>query len=248
MKLGPVFREAVEIHLVEGHGFAVYFYLMILLAPVVFLTLFLPSLDTQVWVGPAQLFKVSAVAATVLIVYFSLRVANQEFAPWRFLPLRRWLIDRQVAIPEMARAHLAILSLQILLLILLSAPLLVWAGAIARVRTGSMLSVFLLIFFYALAYGVWGLAALVWWERKSEIRQVFVRALFIAAFFVSAALYLPLNPIAFLLAFLGDKEMAPLAFLGRRWPANAMHLIFHLLVLGSGWSMYRWALGKEIDS
>ena len=248
MKLGPVIREAVEIHLVEGHGFAVYFYLMILLAPVVFLTLFLPSLDTQVWVGPAQLFNVSAVAAMVLIVYFSLRVANQEFAPWRFLPLRRWLVDRKITLAEMARSHLAILSLQIVLLILLSAPLLIWAGAIARVRTGAMISVFLLIFFYALAYGVWGLAALALWERKSEIRQVFVRALFFVAMVVSAALYLPLNPIAFLLSFLGEKEMTPLIVLGRRWPAGAAHFIFHILVLGSGWLAYRRALGKEIDS
>jgi hypothetical protein len=248
MRLGPVFREAVEIHLVEGHGFAVYFYLMILLAPVVFLTLFLPSLDTQVWVGPAQLFKVSAVAAMFLIVYFSLRVANQEFAPWRFLPLRRWLVERKVTPAEMARSHLAILSLQILLLILLSSPLLIWAGAIARVRTGAMISVFPLIFFYALAYGVWGLAALALWERKSEIRQVFVRAIFFAAMVVSAALYLPLNPIAFLLSFLGEKEMAPLVMLGRRWPAGAAHFIFHILVLGSGWLAYRRALGREIDS
>ena len=42
----------------EGHGFAVYFYLLIILAPVVFLSLYLPSLDTQMWSGSANLFKV----------------------------------------------------------------------------------------------------------------------------------------------------------------------------------------------
>ena len=93
MRPGPIFRESLQIHLVEGHGFAAYFYLMIFLTPVVFLTLFLPSLEAQVWIGPAQVFKVSVVAAMVLIVYFSLKAANREFAPWRYISLKRRLVD-----------------------------------------------------------------------------------------------------------------------------------------------------------
>jgi hypothetical protein len=248
MRPGPIFRESLEIHFVEGHGFAAYFYLMILLTPVVFLTLFLPSLEAQVWIGPAQVFKVSAVAAMILIVYFSLKVANQEFAPWRFISLKRRLVDENLSAVDIAGAHLALLALQILLLALLAAPLIVWAGAIARVPVTAILSVFALIFFYALAYGIWALAALSLWERKLETRQVFVRAFFIATMFVSAALYLPLNPIAFLLSFLEEKELARLSLLGIRWPAGAVHFVFHGLLLGTGLWIYRRALIERIES
>jgi hypothetical protein len=245
MKLGPVFREGIEIQIVEGHGFAAYFYLMILLAPVVFLALFLPSLDADVWIGPAQLFKVSSSAALLLIVYFGLRVANQEFAPWRFLPLKRWLRDEKQTAAEIARAQWATLALQILILVLLASPFLVWAAAIARVPIGALLAVLLLIYFYALVYGVWGLAALALWERKFETRQVFVRGFFIGAMVLSAALYLPLNPVAFLLAYLEEKEMAALMLWGRRWPAGAVHFEFHILLLGLGLWIHRRALGRE---
>jgi len=33
MKAGALFREGVEVHIAEGHGFAAYFYLLVLLAP-----------------------------------------------------------------------------------------------------------------------------------------------------------------------------------------------------------------------
>jgi hypothetical protein len=221
---------------------------MVVLAPVIFLTLFLPSMDTQAWIGPAQVFKVSSIAAMLLIVYFSLKVANQEFAPWRFAALRRWLVDDNVSPAAMARAHLAVLSLQISLLILLAAPLLVWAGAIARVPALSIVAVFALIFLYALVYGVWGLAALALWERKIETRQVFVRAFFIVAMFVSAAVYLPLNGIAFLLAFLGERELARLNLLGWQLPGSAVHWVFYALLLGTGLWTYRFGLRRRIDS
>ena len=84
MSENPVWRESMEIYFAEGHGFAVYFYLLIILAPVEFLSLYIPSLDAQMWSGSASLFKVTAVTTLVLVVYFSLRVANQEFAHWRF--------------------------------------------------------------------------------------------------------------------------------------------------------------------
>src|SRR5262249_61623320 len=88
MKAGALFREGVEVHIAEGHGFAAYFYLLVLLAPVVFLALFLPALDAQIWIAPAAFFSISAVAAMLLTAYFALRLANQEFAPWRVGPLR----------------------------------------------------------------------------------------------------------------------------------------------------------------
>src|SRR3989338_3083732 len=87
MRTNPLFQEGIQVYLVEGHGFAAYFYLLLFLASLEFLTLFLPSLDPQAWMGPANLFKVSSVAALMLVIYFTLRIANQEFVPWRFISL-----------------------------------------------------------------------------------------------------------------------------------------------------------------
>ena len=248
MNLGPLFREGVEVHVAEGHGFAAYFYLLILLVPVAFLALFLPGLDAQLWIAPGAFFTTSAVAAMILITYFTLRVANQEFAPWRFVPLRRRLMEEKLALGEVARGHLAILCLQVLIFTLLAAPLLVWAGAIARVPAARIAAMLLLLFFYGLAYGIWGLVALAAWERKLEIRQVFVRAFFISAMILTAVLYPPLNPAGFLLAYLGDKEMAPLVLWGRPWSPVAAHFLFHLFLLGAGLWLYHRALRREIDS
>ena len=248
MRPGPLFREGVEVHIREGHGFAAYFYLLLLFVPTVILSLFLPTLDAQVWIAPAAFFNVSAVAAMLLIAYFTLRLANQEFAPWRFVSLRRRLVDEKLKPYQVAADQLALLCLQILVLILLAAPLLLWAGAIARVPAAAMIAVVSLLFFYALAYGVWGLVALAAWERKLEGRQVFIRAFFISALIVTAVVYLPLNPAAFLLAYLGDKEIAPLLLWGRRWPAGAVHFLFHFFLLGAGIALYLRALRREIDS
>jgi hypothetical protein len=248
MRPGPLFREAIEIHIREGHGFAAYFYLLLLFVPVVVLSLFLPTLDAQVWIAPAAFFNVSAVAAMLLIGYFTLRMANQEFAPWRFVSLRRRLVDEKMTPLEIAADQLALLALEIVVFILLAAPLLLWAGAIARVPGATMVAVVSLLFFYALCYGVWGLAALAAWERKLEMRQVFIRAFFISVLIATAVFYLPLNPPAFLLAYLGDREMAPLILWGRRWPAGAVHFLFHVFLLGAGAALYLRALRREIDS
>src|SRR6266446_10144809 len=94
MKNNPVLRESVEVFFSEGHGLPVYFYLLIILAPIEFFSLYLPSLDAQIWSGSASLFKVCAVTVLLLIAYFALRVANQEFAPWRFLTTRRWVREK----------------------------------------------------------------------------------------------------------------------------------------------------------
>jgi hypothetical protein len=245
MKLGPVFREGIQIYLVEGHGLVAPFYLLILLAPVVFLTLFLPSLDAQIWIGPANLFKVSSVAALMLIVYFGLRVANQEFASWKFLPLRRWLQQEGVSLSDMALDHLGLVGFYVFFFVFLSTPLLIWAGAIARAPLGSILATFLFLLFYALTYSVWGLVALALWERSSESRQVFVRGVYLCVFLLSAIVYIPLNPVAFLLSYLGGKEMAPLSLWGWQWPAPAVHFLFHLFLLGAALLIYRWALRRE---
>jgi hypothetical protein len=86
--------------------------------------------------------------------------------------------------------------------------LLLWAAAIARTSPGRMAGALLLIFFYALIYSVWGLVTLVIWERRAETRQVFIRCFFFALVLVSALVYLPLNPVAFLLAYLGRQIVA----------------------------------------
>ena len=244
MRTNPLFQEGIQIYLVEGHGFVAYFYLLLFLAALEFLTLFLPSLDPQAWMGPANLFKVLSASALMLVIYFTLRIANQEFVPWRFVPLKRWLHQERLAISEVAMAQLSLLCLHAFLLILLAAPLLLWAGAIARANAGSILSMFLLILFYSLAYGIWGLVALALWERRFENRQVFVRSLFISLVFLSALVYLPLNPVAFLLFHLGGKDMAPLVLWGWKWPAPSIHFLFHFLLLGSALPIYGWALKR----
>ena len=234
MRANPVLREGVQVYLVEGEGFIVYFYLLVILAPIEFLTLFLPSLDPQAWMGPANLFKVASVAALLLVLYFSLRIANQEFVPWRFLTLRRWLQQEGVGMAQIAAAQIVLLALHVALLITLAGPFLLWAGAITRTPVPSMLIVFLLIFFYGLSYGVWGLAALALWEHRLETRQVFIRAFLFCLIVLSGLLYLPLNPVAFVLAYLE-----------RRPPAAPVHLLFHSLLLASGLLVYRWGLRRE---
>lgn len=242
----PVWRESLEVFFDEGHGMAVYFYFLIILGPVVFFSLYIQSLDAQMWSGSASLFKVSAVTSLMLLVYFSLRVANQEFAPWRFKTLKYWLHERGHSASRIARGQLAFLFSHIALSLLLSAPLLVWAGAISRTPMHRVAVTVLFLAFYAVSYGVWGLAALALWERRLETRQVFVRCFFIALIMVSALIYLPLNPVAYLLAYLGRQELQPLALFGRPWPAGAVHITFHLLVGYTGYLAHRWALKREV--
>ncbi len=205
MKDNPVWRESIDVYFGEGHGFAVYFYLLIILAPVEFLSLYVPSLDAQTWSGSASLFRVSSVTALLLLVYFALRVANQEFAPWRFRPLKHWRHDQGQSIDAISRAQLFFLLAHIGFSLFLCAPFLIWAGAIARTPLASIAVTFLLLPFYALSYGVWGLATLALWERHIESRQVFIRSFFIGLVILSALFYLPLNPVAFLLAFLSRQ-------------------------------------------
>lgn len=245
MRDNPVWRESVEVFFGEGHGFAAYFYPLVILAPVEFLSLYLPSLDAQMWSGSASLFKVSSVTALLLIVYFTLRVANQEFAPWRFKRVRHWVREQGLAATAVGRAQLKFLSAHVTLSLLLCAPLLVWAGAIARTPPERVAATLLLVWFYALSYGVWGLVTLVLWERQAETRQVFIRGFFFALIILSALFYLPLNPVAFLLAYLSRQEIAPLALARTNWSAAGVHFTFHLALAAAGLVAHRWALARE---
>jgi hypothetical protein len=246
MKNNPVLRESFDIFFNEGHGFAVYFYLLIILAPVEFFSLYLPSLDVQMWSGSANLFKVCAVTALLLTVYLTLRVANQEFAPWRFKPIRRWVRENGLAISAVSHGQLAFLSLHVMLSILLCTPLLIWAGAIARTPFPRVAGTFFLLLFYALSYGIWGLVTLALWERRAESRQVFIRCLFFFLVVLSALFYLPVNPVAFLLAYLGRQELPPLSLGPWTAPATAVNFTFHLLLGSIGFAGHRWALQKDV--
>ena len=245
MRENPVWRESLEVYFGEGHGFAVYFYILIILAPVEFLSLYVPSLDTQQWSGSASLFKVSAVTALLLIVYFALRVANQEFAPWRFKPLKHWLRQQGESTRSVSRAQVVFLVTHIAISLLLCVPFLIWAGAIARTPFLVMTVTLLLLPFYALTYGVWGLASLALWERRIESRQVFIRSFFVCLVILSALFYLPLNPVAFVLALLSRQELPPLSLFGWIWSGTGVNLTFHLLLGLFGYAAYRWALKRE---
>jgi hypothetical protein len=246
MRNNPLLRESVEIFFLEGHGFAVYFYLLIILAPVAFLSLYLPSLDTQMWSGSANLFKVCAVTTLLLTVYLALRVANQEFAPWRFKPIKRWMREDGLGVSAVSQGQLAFLSLHILFSIFLCAPLLIWAGAIARTPFQRVGVTLLLLLFYSLSYSIWGLVTLVLWERRAETRQVFIRCFFFCLVVFSALFYLPINPVAFLLAYLGRQELMPLGMAGWKVSASIVHVTFHLLIGVTGLAAYRWALQKDL--
>jgi hypothetical protein len=245
MKNNPVWRESLDIYFKEGHGFAVYFYILSILAPVEFLSLYIPSLDTQQWTGSASLFKVTAVTALLLLVYFALRVANQEFVPWRFKPLKHWLRERAEAPRAVSRAQIYFLLAHTGIALLLCAPFLLWAGAIARTPPVNIVLTLLLLPFYAFTYGVWGLASLALWERRIESRQVFIRSFFVVLVILSALFYLPLNPVAFVLALLSSQELPPLSLFGWKWSGTAVHLTFHSLLGAWGYTAHRWALRRE---
>jgi hypothetical protein len=66
--------------------------------------------------------KVCAVTSLLLTVYLALRVANQEFAPWRFKPVKRWVRENGLAISAIGQGQLAFLSLHVALSILLCTP------------------------------------------------------------------------------------------------------------------------------
>jgi hypothetical protein len=242
MKENPVLQESVTIFFGEGHGLSPYLYLLAIIAPVQLLSLYLPSLDVQVWSGSASLFKVSGVTALLLTVYLALRVANQEFAGWRFKPIKRWIREAGLSVSSVFHGQVGFLFLHCALAVLICAPFLVWAGAIARTPLPRVGVTFSLLLFYSFCYGVWGLVSLALWERRLESRQVFIRSFFFFLVIFSAVLYLPLNPVVFLLAYLSHQDMAPLNLMGWKMPATAVHLTFHLLLGSAGLVAHRWVL------
>ncbi|MFQ5682300.1 MAG: hypothetical protein ACE5HC_03415 [Candidatus Binatia bacterium] len=242
--MNPVFREGIQLYLLEGHGMSAYFYVIIILAPLEFLAIFLPSLDPKTWMGPANLFKISSIAALALIVYFGLKIVTQEIVPWKFRPLKHWIHHGGVGLSKVARGQLALVCFHMLLMILLCTPLLVWAGAVARAAAGTILLTIFFLLFYSISYGVWGLVAVTLWEHRVESRQTFIRCFFVFFVLLSGLVYSPLNPVAFLLSYLRQESMAPLVVFGWRGSLFAVHFLFHIFLLGSALLTYAWALRK----
>jgi hypothetical protein len=175
-----------------------------------------------------------------------MRVANQEFASWRFRTLKRWHRENGQPIAAIAQAQLTFLSLHVALSVLLCAPLLIWAAGIARTPISTVALTFGLLFFYAWGYATWGLFALTLWERRAESRQVFIRSFFFTLTILSLLVYLPLNPVAFLLAILSRQEYPVLSIAGYQWHAGTIHFFVHLLFIGSALLAYHWALRREL--
>jgi hypothetical protein len=240
--MNPVLRENLQVFFDEGHALTVYFYLLIILAPVEFGALYSQSLGEQMWRGSGLLFKVCASTALVLIVYFAVRVANQEYAPARFTPLEHWLRDGDRALAVVTRGRLAFLLVHVGCLLLLSAPLLIWAAAISRTPFPAVAASFALILFYALCYGVWGLVASVVWERETDGREFIVRGFIFVVVVAALVIYLPLNPVVYLLAVAGQQDLAPFRVGGVEWSADSVHFAFHGVLGGTGLAAHRWAL------
>jgi hypothetical protein len=244
--MNPVAREGMEIYFHEGHGLTVYFYFLAILAPVEFLALYLPSLDAQMWSGSGNLFKVSASTTLLLMIYFALRVANQEYAPWRFQSLRTWVRERGQPAAAVANGQIVFLALHVGCSLLLSIPLLAWAAAIARAPLWGLGATLALLLFYTFCYGIWGLVALALWERRPESRQVMIRCFLFVLGVGTLLVYLPLNPVAYLLAVLGRHDLAPLRIAGLKLPAGVVHFGFHLLLGCGGVLAHRGALYRSM--
>jgi hypothetical protein len=242
--MNPVLRENLAVFFGERHVLTVYFYLLIVLAPVEWGALYTQSLGEQMWRGSGSLLKVTASAAVLLIVYFAFRVANQEYAPERFKPLEHWLRTGSRAVGVVARGRFAFLAVHVAGLTLLSAPLVVWAAAISRTPLSGVVATLALIPFYGLCYGVWGLVASVLWERNTEHREFIIRCFILFVVVAALLAYLPLNPIVYLFAVLGRQELAPLTIAGVSWSADTAHFAFHLVLGGAGLAAHRWALKR----
>lgn len=244
--MNPVLRENLEVLFGEGHVLTIYYYLLIVLAPVQFIAFYTSSLGEQMWRGSGNLFKVCSVTALLLIVYFAVRVANGEYAPGRFKPLGHWLRERRQAAGVVARGRVAFLAVHIVCLLLLSAPLLIWAAAISRTPLAGVAAALALIAFHAFCYGVWGLVASVVWERGTEAREIIIRGFVFVVVVAALIVYLPLNPVIYLLAVLERQELASLTIAGVKWSAHSVHFGFHLVLCGAGLAAHRWALRQDL--
>ena len=203
--MNPVLRDSLEVFFREGHGLPPYFYLLAFLAPIEFLALCTPFLGAQMWSGPGNLVRILTSVAVVLAVYFALRVANRSTRRGgssrsrtgsRAQAAGRGRRERPVGVSRRACRLLAAAD---------RAPADMGCRHLPR-GTASLALVLALIPFYALCYGVWGLAALALWEGKQDNRELIVRCFIGVVVLVSMAVYLPLNPVAYLLAVLAQHE------------------------------------------
>ena len=245
--MNPVLRENLEVFFGEGHVLTVYYYLLIILAPVQVGSLYASSLGEQMWKGSGDLFAVCSVTAFLLIVYFALRVANREYAPERFKPLEHWLRGGRHAAGVVARGQVAYLVVHIVCMLVLSAPLLIWAAAISRTPPVSVAATLALIPFQAFCYGVWGLVASVVWEREAAGREFIIRGFILFLVVAALVVYLPLNPVIYLVGALERHEFAPFGIAGAKWSAHTFHLGFHLALGGAGLIAHRWVLKQELE-
>ncbi|MCC7483555.1 MAG: hypothetical protein IT529_01075 [Burkholderiales bacterium] len=243
--MNPVLREHLEVSFGEGRGLPAYFHVLAGLALIQFLALCTPFLGVQVWSGAGHLLTVCASLAVLLVLYCTLRVANREYAPSRFRTVEYWVRERGESPGTVARGEVAFLAVHAAGATLLVAPLLAWAAAIAHVPAPALAAILALIPFYALCYGVWGLVVLALWEHDADAREVIVRSFVVGALIAPMALYLPLNPVAYVFALAGQQAPAALGLAaGLEWPPGIANIVFHLALGGTGLAAHRWALGR----
>ena len=164
-------------------------------------------------------------------------------------PVVAWLQQERLAQHSLLGAQLALLGLYGALFIVLSLPLMSWAAAIARAGPDLLGVALVIIFGYFMVYGVWGLVALNLWELRVETRHIAVRFLLGGFFLLTALLYLPLNSVAFLLAYLGGTDLGTtVSIFGSRPAPWTVHVLFHLLLLACGIGLNRWLLMRKAVS
>jgi hypothetical protein len=242
--MNPVLREHLTVCFSEGHGLPAHLVPLSFLALVEFLLLTPPFLDTQMWSGAGSLLKLCAALAVVLTIYYTLRAANRAYAPSRYKPLKYWLHERGYPAGVVARGQAAFLFMQVASSVLLIAPLLLWAGAISHTPPASLVATLALIPFYAVCYGVWGLAALALLEGEIEVRELATRGFTVLVLLIAMIVYFPLNPVVYVLAVAGVAEPVRFSVAGADWPPGVANLSFHLAYGAAGFVAHRWALER----
>jgi hypothetical protein len=242
--MNPVLREQLTVCFGEGHGLPAHLVPLGFLALVEFLLLTPTFLDAQMWRGAGSLLKLCAALAVVLTIYYTLRATNRVYAPSRFKPLRYWLRERGYPVGVVARGQAAFLFMQVASSVLLIAPLLVWAGAISHTPPASLAATLALIPFYAVCYGVWGLAALALLEGEIEGRELATRGFTVVVLLIAMIVYFPLNPVVYVLAVAGIAEPVRFSVAGADWPPGVANLSFHLAYGAAGFVAHRWALAR----
>jgi hypothetical protein len=242
--MNPVLREQLTIGFSEGHVLPAHLYPLGLLALVEFLFLTPTFMDAQMWSGAGSLLKICASLAVVLTVYFTLRAANRVYAPSRFKPLKYWLHERGYPVGVVARGQAAFLFAQAATSVLLIAPLLVWAGAISHTPPATLAATLALIPFYAVCYGVWGLAALALLEGQFVECELATRGFTVVVLLIAMVVYFPLNPVVYVLAVAGVTDPVRFSIAGADWPPDVANLSFHLAYGAAGFVAHRWALAR----